>query len=94
MSCRNSSIDSYAVVQYLLHSGAHIDCVNKANLTPLEVAQKDSIRTLLKSQQSPSRLKCLCARLIVEKRLPYEFIWAKETEMNTFLFFHSVLSKQ
>ncbi|CAF3673347.1 unnamed protein product [Rotaria socialis] len=88
VSSQNSTIDTLAVVQLLINSGAHIDCMNVDNQTPFDVAQADSIRKLLKAKQSPSRLKCLCARLILFKQLPYELIWPKETDLNSFLFLH------
>jgi hypothetical protein len=86
--------DSIAVVKLLINSGAHIDCMNKFDQTPLDVAKNVEIRNLLKTKQSPSRLKCLCARLIVAKKLTYELIWPVETEMNIFLFLHGGLAMQ
>jgi hypothetical protein len=91
ISCQDNSL---AVVQYLLDSGAHIDCLNMHQQTPLDIAQTNEIRTLLKSRQIPSRLKCRCARLIIEKQLPYEFLWPEETDMNHFLFLHGGLAKR
>jgi len=78
----------------LIQFGAHIDCVNRYDQTPLDITQLDEVWNLLKVKQLPSRLKCLCARMVVEKQLPYELIWPKETEMNTFLFLHDSLAKQ
>ncbi|CAF3487774.1 unnamed protein product [Rotaria sp. Silwood1] len=94
ISCKNSTIDSLAVVQLLLNSGAHIDCMNIHNRTPFDIAQTIPIRTLLKTKQFPSRLKCLCARLVLDKQLPYELIWSNETEMNSFLFLHGGVAKR
>ncbi len=68
--------------------------MNMYSQTPLDLAQTNELRTLLKSKQLPSRLKCLCARLIIDKQLPYEFLWPKETDMNNFLFLHGGLAKQ
>lgn len=94
ISSQNNTNDSLAIVQFLLNSGAHIDSMNLFKQTPLDLVETNEIRTLLKSQQSPSRLKCLCARLVVEKQLPYEFLWPKETDMNNFLYLHGGLAKQ
>ncbi|CAF4213744.1 unnamed protein product [Rotaria sp. Silwood2] len=94
ISCKNSTIDSLAVVQLLINYGAHIDCMNVHNRTPFDIAEAIPIRTFLKTKQLPSRLKCLCARLILDKQLPYELIWPKETEMNSFLFLHGGLAKR
>ncbi|CAF1011495.1 unnamed protein product [Rotaria sordida] len=93
ISCKNSIIDSLAVVQLLINSGAHIDCMNVHDRTPFDIAETNPIRTLLKIKQLPLRLKCLCARRILDKQLPYELIWPKETEMNSFLFLHGGLAK-
>jgi len=94
ISCQNDTNNSLSIVQLLINSGAHIDSMNIYNQTPFDLAQTNEIRSLLKSKQSPSRLKCLCARLIVEKQLPYEILWPKETDMNNFLFLHGHLAKQ
>jgi hypothetical protein len=94
ISCQNDTNDSLAVVQLLINSGAHIDSMNMYKQTPFDIAQTHEIRTLLKSKQSPSRLKCLCARLIIDKQLSYEFLWPKETDLNNFLFLHGGLAKQ
>ena len=90
ISCQD---DSLAVVRYLLDAGAHIDSLNINEQTPLDVAQTNEIRALLKSRQTPSRLKCRCARLIIAEKIPYEFLWPEETDMNKFLFLHGVLAK-
>jgi hypothetical protein len=91
ISCQD---DSFAVVQCLLDFGAHIDSMNIHQQTSLDIAQTNEIRTLLKSKQTPSRLKCQCARLIIEKQLSYEFLWPEETDMNKFLFLHGGLAKR
>jgi len=93
ISCQNDTNDSLAVVQLLINSGAHIDSMNMYKQTPFDLAQTNEIRTLLKSKQSPSRLKCLCARLIVDKQIPYELLWPKETDMNNFLYLHGGIEK-
>ncbi len=94
ITCQNDTNDSLSVVQLLINFGAHIDSLNMNQQTPFDVAQTNEIRKFLKSKQSPSRLKCLCARLIVQKQLPYEFLWPKETDLNQFLFLHGGLAKQ
>jgi hypothetical protein len=91
ISCQD---DSFAVVQCLIDSGAHIDSMNMHRQTPFDLAQTNQIRTLLKSKQTPLRLKCRCARLIVEKQIPYEFLWPEETDTNYFLFLHGGLAKR
>jgi hypothetical protein len=78
----------------LLNSSAHSDCMNVYDQTPFDIAQTNEIRNLLKPKQSPAPLKCLCARFVVARELPYELIWPKETDMNSFLFLHGGLAKQ
>ena len=90
-SCQD---DCLPVVRFLIESGAHIDPVNTNGQTPLNVAQTNEIRTLLKSKQTPARLKCLCARMIVKEKVPYQFIWSDQSEMNRFLFLHGGLMNQ
>lgn len=90
-SCQD---DSLAVVRFLIESGAHVDALNINGQTPLNLAQTNEIQNLLKSKQSPMRLKCLCARMIIREKMPYEFIWSDQTEMNRFLFLHGGLMNQ
>ncbi|UJR08057.1 hypothetical protein I4U23_012334 [Adineta vaga] len=64
-----NNVNSSAIVEMLINSGAHVDCVNRDNQTPLNGAMDTDICTLLKSKQIPPRLKCLCARLVNEENL-------------------------
>ena len=91
VSCQDYS---FTVAQFLINAGAHLDPLNRNDRTPLDLAQTNTIQSLLKSKHTPSRLKCLCARLIVKEEVPYEFLWSEETEMHRFLFLHGGLAKQ
>lgn len=93
ISCQNMSIDSLSIVQLLINYGAHVDSVNMRKRTPLELTLTTSAQTLLRKQQLPTRLKCLCARFVIEKQVPYESIWPKGTHMNDFIFLHGGLAK-
>ncbi|CAF1494051.1 unnamed protein product [Rotaria magnacalcarata] len=57
------------IVKCLIHAGAHLDCVNDEGQTPIECADDIAIRALFNTQNVPRRLKCICARLIVDERL-------------------------
>ena len=90
-SCQD---DALHVVRFLIDSGAHIDSLNTGGQTPMELAHSNEIRILLKLKQTPLHLKCLCARLIVKKKMPYQFIWSEESKMNRFLFLHGAVTNQ
>ncbi|CAF2083088.1 unnamed protein product [Rotaria magnacalcarata] len=57
------------IVKCLIHAGAHLDCVNDEGQTPIECADDIAIRALFNTLNVPRRLKCICARLIVDERL-------------------------
>ena len=78
---------SLAVVQFLLNFNAHIDSMNMYQQTPLDVAQTVDMRTLFKSKQTPSKLKCLCARLIMEGELSYEVPLARRDRFKSIFIF-------
>ena len=82
------------IVEMLINVGAHLDCVNEHGQTPLDIAHKIETRTLLRSKQTPSRLKCLCARFITDRNLPYDHLWPAQTSLNTFMLLHGGLVKE
>ena len=75
-------------------AGAHIDCVNANGHTPLDLADNEELRTLLRSTQALPRLKCLCARLITDENLVYDHLWPATTTLNTFLRLHGGLKRE
>jgi hypothetical protein len=57
------------IIELLLNAGCHIDCVNKHGKSPIDYVKNKQTRTLLSTKSAPLNLKCLCARMIVKKRL-------------------------
>jgi hypothetical protein len=86
--------DITAIIELLIDAGAHVDCVNKFGKTALDEAVETEIRILLRSKQSPPRLKCLCARLITDQQLLYDRLWPAQTALNTFVLFHDSLQNR
>ncbi|CAF3090375.1 unnamed protein product [Rotaria socialis] len=86
--------EALSIVKLLLNAGAHIDCRNKHNKTPFDSAKTIEMKNLLQRQQASVSLKCLCACYIVEKQINYEFIWRKDTKLNTFIYLHDCIAKQ
>ncbi|CAF3395735.1 unnamed protein product [Rotaria socialis] len=90
-SIQDTDMPSEAIAKLLINEGAHADCINKYGETPIDVATNNLIKSLLRLRQSPSLLKCRCARLIIDQKVPYEQLWPKETLLNKFLFLHGGL---
>ncbi len=91
---QSTKTDALPIVELLINTGAHADCLNKHNKTPFDYAKTPEIKAILQKQQTPSLLKCLCARYIVERELNYELIWPAETNLNNFIYLHGCLRKQ
>jgi hypothetical protein len=54
----------------------------------------NEVKTLLRKQQTPFLLKCLCARYIVEKQINYKLIWPETTKFSTFIYLHGCIAKE
>ena len=67
-------VDSLPIIELLLSYGAHPDYINSQGQTPLQVipSTESQISLFFKNRVGTDRLKCLCARLIVQQRLSYE----------------------
>jgi len=86
--------DALPIVELLINAGAHVDCLNRHDKTPFDYAKITEIKAILQKHQSPSLLKCHCARLIVTNKLNYELIWPAETKLNIFIYLHGCIKKQ
>jgi len=86
--------DALPIVELLINAGAHVDCLNRHDKTPFDYAKITEIKAILQKHQSPSLLKCHCARLIVTHKLNYELIWPAETKLNIFIYLHGCIKKQ
>jgi hypothetical protein len=67
----NKSTCDESILTLLCDAGAHFDYVNVLRETPIDVASNSNIKQLLKSKMKLS-LKCLCARLIQKKNVPFQ----------------------
>lgn len=65
------------MIELLLNSGSHIDCVDKNGKTPFDYI-------IVKKIKNPDRLKCLCARIIVNQRFDCKLTLF----LNKFVFLH------
>jgi hypothetical protein len=73
------------IIQILLNSGCHIDCVNKHGKTPVNYIKNLQTKSLLVPKSIPLNLKCLCARIIVHQQLNTNYLG---TSLNKFLHIH------
>ncbi|CAF0796473.1 unnamed protein product [Adineta steineri] len=90
---QSDKLDALSIIELLINAGAHLDCLNKHNKTAFDYAKTIEMQTLLQKQQTPSLLKCLCARHIVTQQLQYESIWPAKTRLNTFIYLHGCIAK-
>ncbi|UJR37738.1 hypothetical protein I4U23_030433 [Adineta vaga] len=86
--------DALPIAKLLINIGAHIDCLNKHNRTPLGCVTAPEIESFLQSQQILLRLKCLCARHIVNHGINYTLRWPKGTSLNDFIYLHGDIAKK
>jgi hypothetical protein len=96
--CRNSSHrvkgSVLKIIDILLDVGAHIDYANSDGQTPLDIVTDTDIRAFLQSKQKIPRLKCLCARFITLRRIPYDNGCSKPTALSTFVQLHYTVSPE
>ncbi len=90
---QSTKTDALPIVELLINAGAHVDCLNKHNKTPLNYAKSPEINDLLQRHQTPSLLKCLCARYIVTQQINYELTWPSGTKLNSFIYLHGCIGK-
>lgn len=57
------------IIKSLVNAGAHIDCINKSGRTPMDYTKNKSMIDFLSPKVFPHRLKCLCSRLLIDRRL-------------------------
>ena len=62
------------IIELLLNSGCHIDCVNKERKSPIK--------------STPSQLKCLCARIIANQRLNIDILGSSTSVLSKFVLLH------
>ncbi|CAF3909515.1 unnamed protein product [Rotaria sp. Silwood1] len=82
------------IIKLLLNFGSHMDCVNKDGKIPLDYVNDKEIKALFTTKSTPDRLKCLCARIIVNKRLKIGTSSALTSSLKKFVFLHDSLRIQ
>lgn len=76
------------ILEVLLKSGCHTDCVDKYGYTPLDFIKDVKMKSIFPSERTPSKLKCLCARLIVKQRLNIDRLGTPRSRLNKFVVLH------
>ncbi len=82
------------IIKLLLNFGSHMDCVNKDGKIPLDYLNDENIKALFTTKPPPDRLKCLCARIIVNQRFNIDTSSALTSTLKKFIFLHSSLRTQ
>ncbi len=60
-----------SILNLLYDTGAHLDYANALGKTPLDLATASNVNQWIKSKMNLN-LKCLCARLIRKKNVPFQ----------------------
>ncbi|CAF1477737.1 unnamed protein product, partial [Adineta ricciae] len=60
-----------SIIELLIASGTHTDCLDDQRRLPEQCAKHTKIRQLLHSKRSMS-LKCQCTHLIISQEIQYE----------------------
>jgi hypothetical protein len=76
------------IIELLLNSGCHRDCVNKYGKIPADYVEDDKIRALLIPKPIPLNLKCLCARIIANEGLNADSLGPSTSALNKFIILH------
>ncbi len=82
------------IIKLLLNSESHMDCVNKDGKIPLDYVNEKEIKALFTAKSSPDRLKCLCARIVVNKHLNTGTSSALTSALKKFVSLHDGLRTQ
>ncbi|CAF3666682.1 unnamed protein product [Rotaria socialis] len=86
LACQQSNEPT--IIKCLVNAGAHIDCVNLYGETPIDCTKNENMIAFLASKLFPCRLKCLCARLIADKRLNTNHHDQLTSHLNKFILLH------
>ncbi|CAF1051776.1 unnamed protein product [Rotaria magnacalcarata] len=86
LACQQSNEPT--IIKCLVNAGAHIDCVNLHGETPIDCTKNENMIGFLASKLFPRRLKCLCARLIADKRLNTNHHDQLTSHLNKFILLH------
>ncbi|CAF2867396.1 unnamed protein product [Rotaria sp. Silwood2] len=82
------------IIKLLLNFGCHMDCVDKDGRIPLDYVYDKDFKALCTTNSTPDRLKCLCARIIVKKRLNISTSSTLTSSLKKFVFLHDSLRSQ
>ena len=77
------------IIKLLLNCGSHIDCVNEAGEIPLDYLDEQQIKAIFTTRPTPHRLKCLCARMIVNKSFNIDTSSALTSTLKKFVLLHN-----
>ncbi|CAF1272907.1 unnamed protein product [Didymodactylos carnosus] len=82
------------IIELLVNARVHIDCVNAYRKTPVDYVENEMTRAFLMSKLTPPHLKCLCARVIANKRLDTSILGPPSSVINAFISLHGGLLRE
>jgi ankyrin repeat protein len=83
--------ENQTMIKLILDAGAHVDCMNRNGLTPFSYTDCQQTKALLKLKSTPASLKCLCARIIADRRLNTNNFGPSTSKLNMFIALHGCL---
>ena len=87
------SSNNRRILELFLKSGSHNDCVDKRGHTPLDFIRDAEMKRIFLSERNPSKLKCLCARLVAKQRLNIDCLGSSASALKKFVVLHGYHSK-
>lgn len=82
------------ILEILLKSGSHRDCVDRYGHTPIDLINDVEMKSVFLCERIPSKLKCLCARLIAKQRLNIDRWESSTSALKKFLVLHGYHSEE
>ena len=84
--CKQSN--NRQILKLFLELDCHTDCVDKYGRMPIDYVKDLERKILFPSERIPSKLKCLCAHLIVKRRMNINRLAALPNALQKFVILH------
>jgi hypothetical protein len=82
------------IMELLVNAGCHMDCVNNYGKIPVDYITTKEAKGVIISKPTPARLKCLCARILANKRLNTRDLGLPTSALYKFVVLHGGLHIQ
>ena len=86
--------DKRQLLELFLKSGCHPDGVDKRGRTPFDLIHDAEMKSIFPSERTPTKLKCLCARLVAQQRLNIDCMGTSDSALRKFVVLHGYHAKE